>query len=361
MAKKKLLVFSTQLLETGGIESHIKEFLAQMAATGLYETDLVVLNARLSLQQKKQLEDFCRWVYMPGSKGILNKFSFLVIMIRGLFRKYDALYTNGQGNSISLIKKVFNYKKWIHHHHTSGDLADQQTWTDNYKQSLKQADVVVACSTKNAGYMMPVLGREVITIPCFSKKIDIVKSRKSEDEKIGKIELGYYGRLIPEKGIDLLCKLSNDPDMENIRFHIWGEGQRYDKVFFESYPQLIYHGKFNGQKELEQVLQVIDGYLLLSVHPEGLPISLLELMSAGIPWMSTSKGGISDIAIDPMATRLLESLEPYDELKNKILNFADDIAMGKISSDNQKHLYNTRFAAPVLVTSWSNVLFNNVN
>ncbi|WP_207382701.1 glycosyltransferase family 4 protein [Flavobacterium subsaxonicum] len=358
MPKKRILLYSTQLMETGGIESHVKEFISQVAPLDNVLIDLVVLRANNSLEQKQMLRQYCTRTFLPSGKTIQGKLGFLLFVLGSVFTKYDALYTNGQGESISLIKKMFRFKKWVHHHHTSGDLADQQTWGPSYKVSLSEADTVVACSKKNAKDMQLALKRDVITIPCFSRKIvlDRVKQPKVSSDKVN---LGYYGRLIPEKGIDILCRLSNEENLNHIQFHIWGEGQMYPASFFYKYPNIKYHGQFNGQEELKQVLVSIDGYLLLSVHPEGLPISLLEIMSAGIPWMATDKGGISDIACDPVATRVIESLEPYGDLKQKINQFAIDIAAGKIDRENQVALYDTKFSPKVLVKEWLNVLFTN--
>lgn len=356
--KKRVLLYSTQLMETGGIESHIKEFISQMAVSDDVLIDLVVLNAKNSSEQKQNLVKSCNRAFLPSAKSLAGKLSFFAFAAKSLFTKYDALYTNGQGDSIALIKKLFRFKKWVHHHHTSGDAADQQTWGQSYRESMQQADVLVACSKKNANDMHIVLNRDVITIPCFSRKI-VIGNPAGQKQETGKVHLGYYGRLIPEKGIDLLCRLSNEEDLSNVSLHIWGEGQMYPEAFFKSYPNIQYHGQFNGQEELKKVLQTIDGYLLLSVHPEGLPISLLEIMSAGIPWMATNKGGISDIACDPLATRIIQALEPYDALKEQIKQFAVDIATGKINRENQIRLYDTKFAPDVLVKEWDNILFKN--
>jgi len=356
--QKKILLYSTQLMETGGIESHIKEFISQMAAQDNVSIDLVVLNAKNSQEQKQNLIKQCKRAFLPSSKSLVGKLALIAFVAKSFFIKYDALYTNGQGDSVDLIKKLFRFKKWVHHHHTSGDDADQQTWSEKYRKSLKESDILVACSKKNAKDMQGVLKRDVITIPCFSRKI-VLDTPVNDSQDTKKVNLGYYGRLIPEKGIDLLCRLSNEASLSNVSLHIWGEGEMYPESFFTKFPNIKYHGQFNGQKELKSVLQKIDGYLLLSVHPEGLPISLLEIMSAGIPWMATNKGGISDITCDPVATRMLQSLEPYDSLKEQIIEFADDIATGKIDKEKQIRLYDTKFAPNVLVKQWGNILFNN--
>ena len=246
-------------MSTGGIESHINVFIDQMYQTQLYDIDLLVLNSRLTKEQELYLSDRCRIsVFMRGKKDFITLLKLLGL---GLFHKYDALYSNGQGDSIFFVKKMFQWKHWVHHHHTSGDEGDQDTWTPKYIDALNKAPELIACSSKNARDMSKALGRTVNTIPVFSNDMTEVERDKSLNEEPEKVHLAYFGRLIPEKGIDLLCKLSEEPELNFISFHIWGEGAQYSETFFEKYPYVSYHGKFSGKEELKRVLASIDGFL----------------------------------------------------------------------------------------------------
>ena len=191
------------------------------------------------------------------------------------------------------------------------------------------------------------LNRRIASIPCFSREVSV-----SAIMQQGKLKFGYYGRLIPEKGIVALCKLSADKDLSNIEINIWGEGEAYPPEFFASYPNLKYHGAFSGKEQLAAVINSLDAFLLLSTHPEGLPICLLEAMSAGLPWLSTDRGGIADIALDPSSTRLIASDADYGTIKAAVLAFADDIRFGKASRTTQIDLYKRKFSAPALVSQW---------
>ncbi|WP_028295681.1 glycosyltransferase family 4 protein [Olivibacter sitiensis] len=352
MAKgKHILVFTTQHMPTGGIESHLLSFCENMSRNNT-NVDLFVLNSRMDRTTADRYRSVCNDVFL-GRKGLFHVLTFIFFYLKAIQRKYDAVYTNGQGNSIYLVSKFFRSRNWVHHHHTAGDIEDQKTWSSYYIKALRDAHTVVACSTRNAQDMQQALNRTVITVPCFSREVSVNDILKSE-----RVSLGYYGRLIPEKGIDLLCRLSDDPDLTHIQFHIWGEGSRYPPIFFEKFPNLVYHGRFNGKGALSKVLSSLNGYLLLSTHPEGLPISLLEVMSAGLPWLASNRGGIADIACDPLSTRLLENVGDYEQVKMEVKRFADDIAMGKVSADKQKALYQARFAPNVLINQWESILFN---
>ncbi len=344
-------------METGGIESHLLEFCKQMSGNNIL-IDLVVLNSQVSPAVEAAYKTYCRGLYLGKNKSATQRLLWLTsIAIKLQLRRYDALYTNGQGESIGVFAGLVRTKGvWVHHHHTSGDKEDQATWGSNYIKTLKKADTIIACSGRNAHAVSLALDRAIDTIPCFSRKISVPDTEAGVPDKI---KFGYYGRLIPEKGIDTLCKLSEDRDLKDVEFHIWGEGQQYPASFFQKYPKLHYHGTFTGISGLTATIASINAFLLLSVHPEGLPICLLEAMSAGLPWLATDRGGIPDIACDPYSTRVIAVDSSYEQIKQQVSSFAEDIRQGKISKETQEQLYSEKFSAAALVQRWSDALALN--
>jgi peptidoglycan/LPS O-acetylase OafA/YrhL len=343
-----VVVYATQHMPTGGIESHLQEFCRNLTESGII-VDLVIRNSAMTPSTEAYFRRICRQVYL-GKRGSAPEQLFWLswVSLQLLARRYQALYTNGQGSSIWYFAQLLRRRRhWVHHHHTAGDAADQATWDPQYYKALLVADTVIACSRRNADDMQGILGRSVQNIPCFSRQIVRNSSKQRR-----KLHFGYYGRLIPEKGIDILCQLSQDPILDDIEFHIWGEGDAYPRSFFAEYSHLHYNGPFSSKDELKEVLTNLDAYLLLSSHPEGLPISLLEVMSAGLPWLATDRGGVADIACDPLATRVISVTATYDEIKAAITALAADIRQGKLSENKQQALYSQRFSARVLVDRW---------
>ncbi|UOG73697.1 glycosyltransferase family 4 protein [Hymenobacter tibetensis] len=339
-------------MPTGGIESHLREFCLNLAESGA-AVDLVIRNSAMLPETEDFFRRICNRVYLGRPNSSLGQLIWLSwIGLKRLTKRYDALYTNGQGNSVNLFARLLpRRRRWVHHHHTAGDAADQATWPAGYRNALRNADSIIACSSRNAKDMQQTLDRRVLSIPCFSREI-----ASAHPEPGPTLRFGYYGRLIKEKGIDLLCQLSADPEVKGVEFHIWGEGETYSPEFFTRYPNLRYHGPFSGKEALQGVLTQLDAYLLLSTHPEGLPIALLEVMSAGLPWLATDRGGVPDIACDPMATRVIPTTASYEEVKNAVLTLATDIQTGRVSRSAQKALYAETFSAKVLVKRWRETL-----
>jgi len=351
---KKLLVYSTQLMETGGIESHILEFCDYLSASGI-EITLIVPNFQMKPHEETRLRCSCKKVIINKGRAGLRTMGWLFghAFLKG-FKSYDALYTNGQGESLAIFASLIRRKKyWVHHHHTAGDSLDQATWGKKYWVTLRHANKIIACSHLNAASMQKVLHRTIDVVPCFSRKIE---GKKVKGKINCSVKLGYYGRLISEKGIDVLCKLSSDIDCSDVEIHIWGQGDNYPPSYFDKFPALKYHGTFKGLSGLTEVINLLDGFLLISTHPEGLPVCLLEAMGAGLPWLATDKGGIPDIAVDPLSTRVISSLSTYDAIKKEVVAFYKDIRDCKVDSAKQELIYNKKFSSGVLTSQWRGML-----
>ncbi len=353
----RLLVFATQFMSTGGIESHLRQFCEHLAASGV-AVDLLVLNSQMSEETEADLRRICGQVMLGRGGGSLRRLMWLwKVGLKCKFRSYRSLYTNGQGKSILHLSRILGKScHWIHHHHTSGNEGDRFLWPEDYRKAVMKADQVVACSKRSATEMSGILGREIITVPCFSTSVKEAKNGSLPVDGKRDLNFGYFGRFIPEKGIDMICRLSKDREIEGVKFHVWGEGEAYPPSFFRDHAGLNFHGSFTGKKGLEAAIAILDGFLLLSMYPEGLPISLLEVMSAGIPWIASNQGGIPDIACDPLSTRVLPDPRDYDEVKGAVMSLARDMNGGVVTSDMQIKLYDENFRADKLVTRWCETL-----
>ena len=355
----KILIFATQYMPTGGIESHLKEFCREMVGSGV-EVDLVITNSAMLPETEDFFRQICQQVYL-GKQGRSNlrMFWLLSVGVKLWTNYYDALYTNGQGESVALFSRLIRFRFWVHHHHTAGDLADQAYWGKRYRKTLLNAHRVIACSKRNANDMEVALARNINVVPCFSQEVKVQSGLGSnflENRTTKRIRFGYYGRLIPEKGIELICQLSQEPEFEEVEFHLWGQGAVYPESFFQKFHRVKYHGPYSSREELAEIIEFIDAFLLLSSHAEGLPISLLEAMSAGLPWLATDRGGIRDIACDPQSTRVIAVSLDYSQVKEAVLSFASDLRAGRFSKNAQMQLYAQKFSSSALISQWREVL-----
>jgi len=126
--------------------------------------------------------------------------------------------------------------------------------------------------------------------------------------------------------------------------------------YFKSYLNLKYMGSFNNSDGLVNALKNIDAFILYSSHPEGLPISLLEVMSAGLPWIATRTGGISELSVDSELNYLLAQNTNFDELVNHLKIFTNNIINKQSVSTKQIDVYNKTYSAEMVRQKWINVL-----
>lgn len=347
--KQKILIYCTQLMPSGGIEYHILEFCKNMSAQ--YELDILVANFNMP-EQKALLRKHCSNVMLVKPGPSWKRYpDLLKILISIRKTRYDILYTNGIGISVLLISKLVNYNKWVLHHHMAADDDFFATLNTKYKRAMVVADHVIACSRINADNLGRLLKRHIDVVFYFSRYLgNNIKPATKND----RLQFGYYGRLIHAKGIDLICRLSEDPGCSDISFHIWGSGNEYPEAYFKQHPSLFYHGSFNTEAELGDVVASLDAFLLLTTHDEGLPVSLLEIMSAGVPWISADKGGIADIVCDPLSTRLVD-VSDYEMVRQLVLSMAKDIGTGRITKHKQQELYEASFSSSKLIHDWKAV------
>ncbi len=353
MKKTKTLIYVTQLLESGGIESHLKEFCRNMNSEEM-ELSLIVGYYKGDNKTKVYYQSICKNAWFIQSKYAPIRLLTLLLKIWFLRREqFETLYTNGQGKSIWHVGKLLGKKiHWVHHHHTSGDELDQASWPNEYSLAMKKCQAVIACAKPNALNIAQVLGKDVLNIPCFSVSLE---PKKNEYPAAGRVNLGYYGRLIKEKGIELMCKLSQDKDLTEIDFYIWGKGANFPPAYFNEYP-INYMGHFSSTEALNGIIQSLDGFILLSEHPEGLPISLLEVMSSGLPWLATNKGGIHDLSIDPNLNMIISSDTDYASIKRHLLNFVASIKNGNTNRLQQIEKYQLEYAVKAIKNQWQIVL-----
>lgn len=350
MSKKKVIIYSTQLLETGGIESHLKQFSEQMQGSD-FDFSILVLNNKANNETIKLYKKYCKNVWLiNGSNHIIRFLKMMCLLPIINLNRFEILYSNGQGNSILFLKNwIISIKNWVHHHHTSGNEFDQQTWTPKYKLALKKANIVIACANLNAQLMGKVLNRKIISIPCFSSNIN----REEKTINPTQINIGYFGRLIKEKGIETLCLLSKEKELSHVNFCIWGKSNEYfNQSYFNQYPNIKYKGSFNIKEELTLVLNQIDAFILYSTHPEGLPISLLEVTSAGLPWIATNSGGIAELCVNEKLNYLLPPSTTYAELKEHLIKFTHHLVNEKNTSIEQINLYKNKYASNAIKNDW---------
>lgn len=126
----------------------------------------------------------------------------------------------------------------------------------------------------------------------------------SDDEMI----VGFVGRLTAIKNIPMLLEaaaaITGDPKSPKMRFVIIGDGELRGELESTTKDLGIERAvTFLGNRtDVSALLPGMDIIALTSAN-EGTPLSLIEAMAAGVPFVSTAVGGVIDLAGEKVESR----------------------------------------------------------
>lgn len=361
-ASKSILVYSPRMGSIGGIETHLVLVCSHLSRLGWRVRLMTTTNSLNPDLRATCLNAGVSMLEMPVpirySRPALRALWLMGMTARHRFSHWDVVYTNALGSLAKIVWRAAGRRtRIVHHHHTAGDAEEQATWTPGFRSVLASAPELLACSLKSKSNIEAALGRADVRAMRYlatPPKSERVKMRAESPR--GLLHFGYIGRLVSTKGIDLICRLSEDQRMSGIRWHIHGEGEDYPSSFFAPYPNVAYHGRFSGAEDYARILDDLNATVLFSTHSEGMPLSLIEAMSAGLPWIASDRGGTSELMLAPGNCRLLSPEPGYEETATAVLNLAESIRSGRISRSAQRQAYDNHFSFPVVAKQWEDFL-----
>ena len=137
--------------------------------------------------------------------------------------------------------------------------------------------------------------------------------------------ISYIGRLSREKHpeyiIEIANKIINNDNKDNFKFFIAGDGYLYEKLINKIVDYHLTNSVFILGKiyNVQELLNDTNVLLVLS-ETEGIPLTILEAMSMGVPVISTNVGAIPEIIEDGVNGFLIESND-----NQMCFNFIDKI------------------------------------
>ena len=206
---------------------------------------------------------------------------------------FDEFQVKNYGFSISLQKKVRSF-------------------------SIKKSDIVVTPSQHLKNFILN-LG--------FKNKIEIINNGvfiPEENTNIftnDQINITIVSRLVSHKNIEKIIKAISDLNSPLINLNIIGDGpelNQLQKISLESNNKdnIIFHGKLN-RDDINHIFLKSDIYIQASNY-EGLPHSLLEAMSYGIPVLCTPVGECKEILGNEDRGYILDLPVSKNNIKSKI-------------------------------------------
>ncbi|MFA6427550.1 MAG: glycosyltransferase [Candidatus Magasanikbacteria bacterium] len=180
-----------------------------------------------------------------------------------------------------------------------------------------------------------------IKIPHFLHKEEargILSKISNIQYPISNILVGTIANLYPSKGIDVLIEAAKIINIQypisNIQFVVIGEGSERKKLesLIANYKLQNIH-LIGSVENAAQYLKAFDIFVLPS-RKEGLPYTLLEAMSAGLPIIASDVGGISSLIDNKINGLIIPHGQP-EKLTKMIVSLSCNT---KLREEIKKHV-----------------------
>ena len=231
---------------------------------------------------------------------------------------FDEFQVKNYGFSISLQKKVRSF-------------------------SIKKSDIVVTPSKHLKNFILN-LG--------FKNKIEIINNGvfiPEENTNIftnDQINITIVSRLVSHKNIKKIIRAISDLNSPLINLNIIGDGpelNQLQKISLESNNKdnIIFHGKLN-RDDINHIFLKSDIYIQASNY-EGLPHSLLEAMSYGIPVLCTPVGECKKILGNEDRGYMLDLPVSKNNIKSKISQIIGEKNIANKKGERGKDFINEKY------------------
>ena len=209
--------------------------------------------------------------------------------------------------------------------------------------SIKKSDIVVTPSQHLKNFILN-LG--------FKNKIEIINNGvfiPEENTNIftnDQINITIVSRLVSHKNIEKIIKAISDLNSPLINLNIIGDGpelNQLQKISLESNNKdnIIFHGKLN-RDEINHIFLNSDIYIQASNY-EGLPHSLLEAMSYGIPVLCTPVGECKEILGNEDRGYILDLPVSKNNIKSKISEIIGEKDIANKKGERGKDFINEKY------------------
>jgi glycosyltransferase involved in cell wall biosynthesis len=193
---------------------------------------------------------------------------------------------------------------------------------------------VVAVSSDIKGILLKNFSFPVDKLSVILNGADIPDRAPSRNGKEHFI-VGSMGRFFPVKDYPLMVEIAREVSFatEKIRFELAGDGPEKRTI-----TDAVERNQLDGVFHLKGTVEDLDGfyrgidlYLNTSVH-EGIPISVLEAMSYGIPVIASNVGGLREMMEDGKEGFLVDGRDPKEFARKCLCLFEDRDMLRRMGS-----------------------------
>lgn len=309
-------------------------------------------------------EDFddinIKYIYTHEESNIIKQvFVFLWAILKInyalLFKNISIIHVHFSERGSFLRKNIVTYlgklygKSIIIHMHGAEfkEFFESSSYKDKIIKFLLRADKVIVLGNSWDSYVKS-LNNKINTV-IMRNSVECVKETVEFKDK--NVNILFLAVITERKGILDLVRAANiikkDSDLEeyNINFIIAGSGKEENKVQ-ELVSSLglsdlfIFEGWVGKEKKIELLKK--SQLFILPSYNEGLPLSILEAMSYGLPIITTNVGSIEDAVINGFNGIIIEPGK-VEDIAKAIKDIIINKKRWKLFSKNSKALINNHY------------------
>lgn len=304
MARPRVLLLIT-LAETGGAQRYVASLLPALAQ----EFDVVVAAHGDGFLGEASRSAGVRYVPLRHVRRPLDPLHDLLSLVElyRLFRRERPVVVHANSSKAGILGRLaavaarvpvrlFTVHGWAFKAH-AGIAAKAYLWADRLMSPLTTMTICVAESERRAGLRARTCraGRTVV----IHNGVDLAQLRRLPGAAGMPVTLLSVGRLRPPKDFTTLVRAVAALDPGSARLRIAGDGPDRTALATEV-ARLDLGGvvELLGQRgDVDELLAGADVFVLSS-DSEGLPMSVLEAMAAGLPVVASAVGGVPELVRD---------------------------------------------------------------
>ena len=295
---------------------------------------------------------------------IIYRWLKTIFTIYKLGKNKDLIFVNGLGTETT-IANIFLKKKIIR------KIVGDPVWERTYSKA-KISESIDEFQVKNYGFSISLQKKvrsfsikksDIVVTPSkhlknfilnlgFKNKIEIINNGvfiPEENTNIftnDQINITIVSRLVSHKNIKKIIRAISDLNDPLIYLNIIGDGpelNQLQKISLESNNKdnIIFHGKLN-RDDINHIFLKSDIYIQASNY-EGLPHSLLEAMSYGIPVLCTPVGECKEILGDEDRGYILDLPVSKNNIKSKIIEIIGEKNIANKKGERGKDFINENY------------------
>lgn len=226
-------------------------------------------------------------------------------------------------------------------------------------QTLQKADLLIVLSESWKSWFKSI-GIDENKIVILHNITSYPTHKPNLKVKDGKIHFLFLGEIGKRKGVfDILRSISKNQDFFKEKIELRIGGNKNEKLLLETIQNnsieniVKFEGWVSGEKKID-LLNWADIFILPSYN-EGLPISILEAMSYGMPIISSPVGGIPEIVTN---NGILITPGKDEEINRAIRKYIDNPSL--IQEEGQISLETIQTYLPEYVINHLKLIYNKL-